>query len=77
MGILVNLRGSIVSTHKVRLQSKRWHMRLIYHYLYLTIANRWLLYKRNAKYKNFLESVHSASADFRLKVAVAPFKMDN
>lgn len=71
----VDLLDSIMGIYKIRLRSKRWHMRLFYHYLDLTIANAWLLYKRVAKYKNLEGSSRLRSADFRLDVAETLCKM--
>lgn len=55
--------------YKIRLRSKRWQVRLFYHYLDMTMVNAWLLYKRVYKYKNYNPKVLMASADFRLQVA--------
>lgn len=70
----VDLLDSIMGIYKIRLRSKRWPMRLFYHYLDVTISNAWILYKRVYKEK----SIHSgclSSADFRLEVAVTLCKM--
>lgn len=71
----VDLLDSIMGIYKIRLRSKRWHMRLFYHYLDLMIANAWLLYKRVAKYKNLQGSGRLRSAEFRLDVAETLCKM--
>ncbi|XP_067142488.1 piggyBac transposable element-derived protein 2-like [Centruroides vittatus] len=71
----VDLIDSIMGRYKIRLRSKRWHMRLFYHYLDLTMANAWLLYKRVCKYKNISQKTIMASADFRLEVAETLCKM--
>lgn len=70
----VDLLDSIMGIYKIRLRSKRWPMRLFYHYLDLTMANAWILYRRVAAYKK-VESKCLASADFRQEVAVTLCKI--
>ncbi|KAG6461481.1 hypothetical protein O3G_MSEX012654 [Manduca sexta] len=70
----VDLLDSIMGIYKIRLRSKRWPLRLFYHYLDLTMANAWLLYKRVTKYKG-LQSGRLSSADFRQEVAVTICKL--
>lgn len=70
----VDLLDSVMGIYKIRLRSKRWPMRLFYHYLDLTMANAWLLYKRVTKYQG-LQSGRLSSADFRLEVAVTLCKL--
>ncbi|CAG4938141.1 unnamed protein product [Parnassius apollo] len=71
----VDLIDSIMGIYKIRLRSKRWQVRLFYHYLYFTMANAWLLYKRVSKYKKLSASSILSSADFRQEVAVTLCKM--
>ncbi|KAI8432777.1 hypothetical protein MSG28_013736 [Choristoneura fumiferana] len=71
----VDLIDSIMGIYKIELRSKRWPMRLFFHYLDLTMANAWLLYKRICKSKNLPEKSVKASADFRLDVAVTLCQM--
>lgn len=69
----VDLIDSIMGIYKIQLRSKRWQVRLFYHYLDLTMANAWLLYKRVYKYKNIQHRL--SSADFRLDVAITLCKI--
>ncbi|OWR45080.1 hypothetical protein KGM_211711 [Danaus plexippus plexippus] len=64
----VDLIDSIMGIYKIQLRSKRWQIRLFYHYLDLTMANAWLLHKRVCKDKGL--SCRLSSADFRLDVAL-------
>lgn len=69
----VDLIDSIMAIYKIQLRSKRWQIRLFYHYLDLTMANAWLLYKRVCKDNGL--SCRLSSADFRLDVAVTLCKL--
>lgn len=69
----VDLIDSIMGIYKIQLRSKRWQIRLFYHYLDLTMANSWLLYKRVCKDKGL--PCRLSSADFRLDVAVTLCKL--
>ncbi|XP_023217348.1 piggyBac transposable element-derived protein 2-like [Centruroides sculpturatus] len=71
----VDLIDSIMGIYKIRIRSKCWHMRIFYHYLDLTMANAWLLYKKVYKYKNISQKTIMASANFRLEVAETLCKM--
>ncbi|CAG4938143.1 unnamed protein product [Parnassius apollo] len=71
----VDLVDSIMGIYKIKLRSKRWQMRLFYHFLDLTMANAWLFYKRVCKYKNIPNKTIMASADFRLEIAETLCKM--
>ncbi|CAG4998302.1 unnamed protein product [Parnassius apollo] len=71
----VDLIDSIMGIYKIRLRSKRWQVRLFYHYLDLTMANAWLLYIRVSKFKNLSASSILSSADFRQEVAMTLYKM--
>lgn len=70
----VDLLDSIMGIYKIRLRSKRWPIRIFYHYLDVTMANAWILYKRTAEYKG-ISSNRLSSADFRQQVAVTLCKM--
>lgn len=71
----VDLIDSIMGTYKIRLRSKRWQVRIFYHYLDLTMSNSWLLYKRVCKYKNLPVKGIISSANFRLEVGETLCKM--
>ncbi|XP_063634940.1 piggyBac transposable element-derived protein 3-like [Cydia splendana] len=71
----VDLIDSIMGIYKIQLRSKRWPMRLFYHYLDLSIANAWLLYKRVCKHKIIPKKSIKGSADFRLDVAASLCQM--
>lgn len=70
----VDLIDSIMGRYKIMLRSKRWQIRMFYHFLDLTMANSWLLYKRVRVAQNFTGK-QLASADFRLEVATTLCKL--
>lgn len=47
----VDLIDSIMGRYKIKLRSKRWQVRMFYHFLDLAMPNAWLLYKRVRKTK--------------------------
>ncbi|CAG4964815.1 unnamed protein product, partial [Parnassius apollo] len=49
----VDLIDSIMGIYKIRLRSKRWQVRLFYHYLDLTMANAW---SGDEKYSHLAEA---------------------
>lgn len=70
----VDLIDSIMGRYKIMIRSKRWHVRMFYHILDLTMANSWLLYRRVRKTKN-LKDKQMSSADFRLEVGESLCKL--
>lgn len=66
----VDLIDSIMGRYKILLRSKRWQVRMFYHFLDLTLANAWLLYKRVKKETPSTSNDKILnSADFRLEIA--------
>ncbi|XP_045445825.1 piggyBac transposable element-derived protein 2-like [Melitaea cinxia] len=63
----VDLIDSIMGRYKILTRSKRWQVRMFYHFLDLTMANSWLLYRRVRQAKNCSDKQMS-SADFRLDI---------
>lgn len=64
----VDLMDSVMGHYKIRLRSKRWFMRLFYHFLDMSMCNSWLLYRRiHADTANTDRVLNSA--DFRLEIA--------
>lgn len=63
----VDLIDSIMGRYKILTRSKRWQVRMFYHFLDLTMANSWLLYRRVRQAKNCNDKQMS-SADFRLEI---------
>lgn len=70
----VDLIDSIMGRYKIKLRSKRWQVRMFYHFLDLAMSNAWLLYKRVYKTKNMQENILS-SADFREEVGTVLCKI--
>ncbi|CAG4992139.1 unnamed protein product [Parnassius apollo] len=70
----VNLIDSIMGRYKIKLRSKRWQVRMFYHFLDLAISNAWLLYKRVYKTNNTNGPLLS-SADFREEIGTVLCKM--
>ncbi|CAG5000427.1 unnamed protein product [Parnassius apollo] len=60
--------------YKIKLRSKRWQVRMFYHFLDLVMSNAWLLYKRVYKTKNTNGPLLS-SADFREEIGTVLCKM--
>lgn len=64
----VDLLDCIMGHYKIKLRSKRWYIRLFYHFLDMAMSNAWLLYRRihegNERSEKVLHSV-----DFRVAVA--------
>ncbi|CAG5012791.1 unnamed protein product [Parnassius apollo] len=60
--------------YKIKLGSKRWQVRMFYHFLDLAMSNAWLLYKRVNKTKNTNGPLLS-SADFREEIGTVLCKM--
>ena len=42
----VDLMDGIIARHKIVLKSKKWYMRLFYHFIDMTLANSWILNNR-------------------------------
>ncbi|XP_045457152.1 piggyBac transposable element-derived protein 3-like [Melitaea cinxia] len=70
----VDLIDSIMGRYKIKLRSKRWQVRMFYHFLDLVMSNAWLLYKRVHKIKNPQDNLLS-SADFREEIATVLCKI--
>lgn len=70
----VDLIDSIMGRYKIKLRSKRWQVRMFYHFLDLAMSNAWLLYKRVHKTKSTNEPLLS-SADFREEIGTVLCKM--
>lgn len=71
----VDLINSIMGRQKILLRSKRWQIRMFYHFLDLVMSNAWLLYKRVHAEAGKTEKLMN-SADFRLEVAETLCKMN-
>lgn len=63
----VDLLDSLIGRYKIKIKSKKWHIRIFYHILDLTIVNSWLLYKRVLENKNKNDILNQAQ--FRAYVA--------
>ncbi|GBO98763.1 PiggyBac transposable element-derived protein 1 [Eumeta japonica] len=63
----VDLTDCVMGHYKIRLRSKRWFMRLFYHFLHTTMCNARQLYRRiQTETKNTGKVLNSA--DFRLEI---------
>ncbi|XP_065354215.1 piggyBac transposable element-derived protein 2-like [Calliphora vicina] len=70
----VDLIDAIMGRYKIQLRSKRWQVRLFYHFLDLVMANSWLLYKKNSAANKTHKLL--SSAEFRLQIAETLLKLD-
>ncbi|XP_047364427.1 piggyBac transposable element-derived protein 4-like [Vespa velutina] len=52
----VDLVDSLIALYRINIRSKKWHHRIMFHLLNLTVVNAWLLYKRDC-------SSHSVNPD--------------
>lgn len=64
----VDLLDCVISHYKIKLRSKRWYIRIFYHFLDMAMCNSWLLYRRIYAAKNSTNKTLN-SADFRLEIA--------
>ena len=51
----VDLLDAVMARHKIILKSKKWYMRLFYHFIDMALANSWILHKRIAKEKDLTQ----------------------
>lgn len=65
----VDLLDCVMGHYKIKLRSKRWYLRIFYHFLDITMCNSWLLYRRITAAKGGASSKTLNSADFRLAIA--------
>ncbi|KAG4071994.1 hypothetical protein HA402_010931 [Bradysia odoriphaga] len=63
----VGLLDILIGRNKIKIQSKKWYMRIFYHLLDITITNAWILYKRTNVQRGTAEKLLSL-ADFRVQL---------
>lgn len=63
----VDLLDSFLGKYKIKIRTKKWYLRLFYHYLDIMIINGWLLYRRVGEQKQ--RSTPLKQKDFKFEVA--------
>lgn len=62
----VDLLDGLIGRYKIKLHSRKWYIRLWYHFIDVSIVNSWLLYKRCQFEKN--ELVNYTLAGWRAEI---------
>jgi len=70
----VDLLDGLLGRHKIKMQSRKWYMRLSYHLLDVTIVNSWLLHKRIQNQKSDNNNILPL-LDFREQLALSLCKL--
>lgn len=63
----VDLLDSLIGRYKIKMRSRKWYIRLFYHFIDLTVVNSWLLYKRVKEEQNL--PMQFELADWRKNIA--------
>jgi hypothetical protein len=43
----VDLLDSLIAVYRIKIRSKKWYHRIVFHLLDMTVVNAWLLYRRD------------------------------
>lgn len=63
----VDLSDSLIGRYKIKMRSRKWYIRLFYHFIDLTVVNSWLLFKRVREEQNL--PVEFELPDWRKNIA--------
>lgn len=65
----VDKLDSLLAEHRIRLKSKKWYHRIIFHLLDTVVVQAWLLYSRDAAAANLTRKEKLPLLDFKLSIA--------
>lgn len=70
----VDLNDFLVSLYRIKLKTKKWSVKVIFHFTDLALVNSWLNYKQDCKKAGCEKSQVLCLLDFRMQVAEALIK---
>ena len=65
----VDLMDSLISLYRIKIRSKKWYLRIVFHLLDLTVVNAWLMYKRDSKASEVPKNEQLSLVDFKASIA--------
>lgn len=67
----VDLNDFLISLYRIRMKTKKWSVKVIFHFTDLALVNSWLNYKEDTKEAGYTKSQVLHLLDFRMQVAEA------
>lgn len=65
----VDLVDLLIALYRIKIRSKKWHHRIIFHLLDLTVVNAWLLYKRDCSSHSVSPGRQYSLLEFKTDIA--------
>ncbi|CAK9810683.1 PiggyBac transposable element-derived protein 3 [Anthophora plagiata] len=65
----VDLVDSLIALYRIKIRSRKWYHRIMFHLLDLTVVNAWLLYKRDCSSHSVSPGRQSALLKFKTDIA--------
>ncbi|RXM30405.1 PiggyBac transposable element-derived protein 1 [Acipenser ruthenus] len=67
----VDLLDSLIALYRIKIRSKKWYHRLLFHFIDMTVVTSWLLYWRDCSAKGVPKAEQMRLAKFRSQLAEA------
>ncbi|XP_049772359.1 piggyBac transposable element-derived protein 2-like [Schistocerca cancellata] len=67
---------SLIALYRIKIRSKKWYLRIVFHLLDLTVVNAWLLYRRDCTECNVRKLDQLSLLDFKATVAACLCKQN-
>jgi len=65
----VDLVDSLIALYRIKIRSKKWYHRIMFHLLDLTVVNAWLLYKRDCSSHSIRPKRQYTLLEFKTDIA--------
>jgi hypothetical protein len=72
----VDLMDSLIALYGMKIRSKKWYLRIVFHLLDLTVVNAWLLYRRDCTGRGMNKTDQLSLLDFKSSVAACLCKQN-
>ncbi|XP_049958238.1 piggyBac transposable element-derived protein 2-like [Schistocerca serialis cubense] len=72
----VDLLDSLIALYRIKIWSKKWYLRIVFHLLDLTVVNAWILYRRDCTECNVRKLDQLSLLEFKVTVAACLCKQN-